>query len=45
MLPDGAPLPKLESRFRRFLAELDRCEGYVAGHSVDNTCEEAAHDA
>ena len=34
MLPDGAPLPKLESRFRRFLAELDRCEGYVAGHSV-----------
>ena len=34
MLADGSPLPKLESRFRRFLAELDRCEGYVAGHSV-----------
>jgi HD-GYP domain-containing protein (c-di-GMP phosphodiesterase class II) len=28
------PVPKLESRFRRFLAELDRCDGFVAGHSV-----------
>jgi HD domain len=31
---EGSPLPKLESRFRGFLAELDRCEGFVAGHSV-----------
>jgi HD-GYP domain-containing protein (c-di-GMP phosphodiesterase class II) len=30
---EGSPLPKLESRFRSFLAELDRCEGFVAGHS------------
>jgi len=27
-------LPVLGERFRRFLAELDRREGYVAGHSV-----------
>src|SRR5215468_3922965 len=27
-------LPELESRFRSLLAELDRCEGFVAGHSV-----------
>ncbi len=26
--------PKLESRFSSLLAELDRCEGFVAGHSV-----------
>jgi HD-GYP domain-containing protein (c-di-GMP phosphodiesterase class II) len=31
---EGSPLPKLESRFRGFLAELDRCEGFVPGHSV-----------
>ena len=30
----NAPLPKLASRFRSFLADLDRCEGFVAGHSV-----------
>jgi len=34
VLPDGPPLPRLQPRFRHFLAELDRCEGYVAGHSV-----------
>jgi HD-GYP domain-containing protein (c-di-GMP phosphodiesterase class II) len=28
------PLPKLESRFRRLLEELDRGEGYVSGHSA-----------
>jgi HD-GYP domain-containing protein (c-di-GMP phosphodiesterase class II) len=27
-------VPRLEARFGRFLAELDRREGYVAGHSV-----------
>jgi HD-GYP domain-containing protein (c-di-GMP phosphodiesterase class II) len=27
-------LPELESRFSSLLAELDRCEGFVAGHSV-----------
>jgi putative two-component system response regulator len=31
---EGSPLPKLEARFRRFLVDLDRCEGFVAGHSV-----------
>jgi HD-GYP domain-containing protein (c-di-GMP phosphodiesterase class II) len=31
---EGFPLPKLEARFRRFLAELERSEGYVAGHSA-----------
>jgi HD-GYP domain-containing protein (c-di-GMP phosphodiesterase class II) len=34
MVTEGSPLPKLEARFRRFLAELDRSEGYVAGHSA-----------
>jgi HD-GYP domain-containing protein (c-di-GMP phosphodiesterase class II) len=28
------PLPKLGSRFRRLLEELDRGEGYPSGHSV-----------
>jgi HD-GYP domain-containing protein (c-di-GMP phosphodiesterase class II) len=32
--PTQRPLPKLEWRFREFLDELDRCEGYVPGHSV-----------
>ena len=32
--PFQRPLPKLEWRFREFLDELDRCEGYVPGHSV-----------
>jgi putative nucleotidyltransferase with HDIG domain len=27
-------VPELESRFSGLLAELDRCEGFVAGHSV-----------
>jgi HD-GYP domain-containing protein (c-di-GMP phosphodiesterase class II) len=31
---EASPLPKLDYRFRRFLADLDRCEGFVAGHSV-----------
>jgi HD-GYP domain-containing protein (c-di-GMP phosphodiesterase class II) len=31
---DRSPLPKLEARFRRFLDELDRSEGCVAGHSA-----------
>ena len=34
MAVEASPLPKLESRFRRFLGELDRCEGFVPGHSV-----------
>ncbi len=34
MSPEQIPLPKLEARFRRFLAELDRSEGCVAGHSA-----------
>jgi putative two-component system response regulator len=34
MLSEGSPLPKLEARFRGFLADLDRNEGYVAGHSA-----------
>src|SRR5437868_1924275 len=34
MPPEGPALPKLESRFRRFLAELDNHEGCVAGHSA-----------
>ena len=33
-------MPRLEARFGRFLAELDRREGYVAGHSVA-VCETA----
>ena len=33
-MPVEDSLPRLESRFRRFLAELDRCEGFVPGHSV-----------
>jgi HD-GYP domain-containing protein (c-di-GMP phosphodiesterase class II) len=32
--------PELESRFSSLLAELDRCEGFVAGHSVA-VCEAA----
>jgi HD-GYP domain-containing protein (c-di-GMP phosphodiesterase class II) len=34
MPTQGSPLPKLESRFRRYLDELDRSEGCVAGHSA-----------
>jgi cyclic di-GMP phosphodiesterase len=34
MAVEGSPLPVLASRFRNFLADLDRCEGFVAGHSV-----------
>jgi HD-GYP domain-containing protein (c-di-GMP phosphodiesterase class II) len=34
MPTEGFPLPKLEARFRRFLDELDRSEGFVAGHSA-----------
>jgi HD-GYP domain len=33
-MPGPSPVPKLESRFRRFLDELDRYEGFVPGHSV-----------
>jgi HD-GYP domain-containing protein (c-di-GMP phosphodiesterase class II) len=32
--PPQPELPKLEWRFREFLDELDRCEGYVPGHSI-----------
>jgi HD-GYP domain-containing protein (c-di-GMP phosphodiesterase class II) len=31
---ESSPLPKLDARFRRFLDELDRSEGCVAGHSA-----------
>jgi HD-GYP domain-containing protein (c-di-GMP phosphodiesterase class II) len=34
-------VPELESRFSGLLAELDRCEGFVAGHSVA-VCKSAA---
>ena len=34
MTPPLPKVPKLEPRFRSFLAELDRAEGCVAGHSV-----------
>ena len=34
MRTEESPLPKLEARFRRFLTELDRSEGCVAGHSA-----------
>jgi len=40
MSPVGHALPRLAPRFRHFLAELDRREGYVAGHSV-SVCETA----
>ena len=33
-MPAEGTLPKLDSRFRRFLDELDRREGYVPGHSA-----------
>jgi putative two-component system response regulator len=35
---DAAVLPALEERFRAFLDELDRKQGYVRGHSV-SVCE------
>jgi HD-GYP domain-containing protein (c-di-GMP phosphodiesterase class II) len=33
-IQDPSQLPNLGERFERFLAELDRREGYVEGHSV-----------
>jgi len=37
---DGSIVAHLDGRFRRFLADLDRREGYVPGHSVA-VCEHA----
>jgi len=34
MSPAGPALPRLDPRFRHFLADLDRREGCVAGHSL-----------
>src|SRR5690349_21571551 len=40
MSPGSSTLQRLEARFRTFLAELDRREGYVAGHRAA-VCETA----